>query len=115
MGDTLDLLKQVGRQWIWLPAFLIFCCSGTALRAQDNANAGFAADEVIQILQENPDLLAEAKTQIAAALRERGYPVTERDISDDRLFSTIQSDDRARKLLSDELINRVFFPSSAKK
>lgn len=113
MGDTLDLLKQVCRRWIWLPVLLIFCCSGAALRAQDNASAGFTADEVIQILQENPDLLGEAKTQIAAALQERGYPATERDISDDRLFSTIQSDDRARKLLSDELLKRGFVPASA--
>jgi len=113
MGDTLDLLKQVCRRWIWLPVLLIFCCSGAALRAQDNASAGFTADEVIQILQENPDLLGEAKTQIAAALQERGYPATERDISDDRLFSTIQSDDRVRKLLSDELLKRGFVPASA--
>ncbi|HST78775.1 MAG TPA: hypothetical protein VLN58_09835, partial [Verrucomicrobiae bacterium] len=40
-----------------------------------------SADEIIQILQDNPDLLQEAKTQIVQQLQSRGYAVTERDIT----------------------------------
>src|SRR5262249_41971628 len=66
------------------------------------------ADDIIEILQQNPDLLAEAKAQIVAHLRDRGYPVTERSITDDRLFAEIRSDDRARHVMSDELKKRGF-------
>ena len=70
--------------------------------------ADLTADEIIQILQENPDVLAEAKTEIVNQLRDRGYNVSEREITDDRLFSQIRSDDRVRQLASDELTKRGF-------
>jgi len=63
--------------------------------AQDSE---MSADEIIQILQENPDVLAEAKAEIANQLRDRGYNISEKDITDDRLFSQIRSDDRVRQL-----------------
>jgi protein involved in polysaccharide export with SLBB domain len=66
------------------------------------------ADEIIQILQANPDVLAEAKAEIVNQLRERGYNVSERDITDDRLFSQIRTDDRVRQLASNELTKRGF-------
>jgi protein involved in polysaccharide export with SLBB domain len=66
------------------------------------------ADEIIQILQENPDVLAEAKTEIVTQLRERGYNVSEKDITDDRLFNQIRSDDRVRQIAADELAKRGF-------
>lgn len=78
---------------------------------QQPENQGtLSAEQIIQILQANPDLLSEAKSQIAAALQARGYPVTENDITDDRLFSQIRSDDRVRAQLSDELVRRGFGP-----
>jgi len=70
--------------------------------------ADLTADEIIQILQENPDVLADAKTEIVNQLRDRGYNVSERDITDDRLFSQIRSDDRVRQIASDELTKRGF-------
>ncbi|MCU1256530.1 MAG: hypothetical protein JWM83_2829, partial [Candidatus Angelobacter sp.] len=76
--------------------------------AQD---AELSADEIIQILQENPDVLAEAKTEIVNQLRDRGYNISERDITDDRLFSQIRSDDRVRQLAATELAKRGFGPS----
>ncbi len=99
-------------RWSWRLAVLFFglVVSSPAFSQQ---NTAFTADEIIQILQESPELLADAKTQIVAALRDRGYPVTERDITDDRLFSTIQTDDRARQLLSDELKKRGYVPEAA--
>ncbi len=71
-------------------------------------NVELSADEIIQILRENPDVLADAKAEIVSELRNRGYPITERELSDDRLFSQIRSDERARQLMSDQLISRGF-------
>src|SRR5215831_19578672 len=89
-----------------LLALGIFCIVLTGKSfAQDSE---LTADEIIQILQENPDVLAEAKTEIVNQLRDRGYNVSERDITDDRLFSQIRSDDRVRQLASDELTKRGF-------
>ena len=66
------------------------------------------AEQIIQILQQNPDVLADAKAQIVTTLRDRGYAVTQADITDDRLFSQIRSDDRVRAVVSDELKRRGF-------
>jgi protein involved in polysaccharide export with SLBB domain len=76
--------------------------------AQDSE---MSADEIIQILQENPDVLAEAKAEIASQLRDRGYNISEKDITDDRLFSQIRSDDRVRQLAANELAKRGIGPA----
>src|ERR1700745_2328154 len=67
-----------------------------------------SADEIIQILQENPDILAEAKAEIVNQLRDRGYNISEGDITDDRLFGLIRSDDRVRQIAANELAKRGF-------
>src|SRR5215471_9430585 len=77
-------------------------------QAQAAQDEDLPADDIIEILQQNPDLLAESKAQIVAQLRDRGYPVNERTITDDRLFSEIRSDDRVRHIMSDELKRRGF-------
>jgi protein involved in polysaccharide export with SLBB domain len=93
----------------FLLALLVFCIVLTGKSfAQD---ADLSADEIIQILQENPDVLAEAKAEIVSQLRDRGYNVSERDITDDRLFSQIRSDDRVRQLAANELAKRGFGPA----
>src|SRR5579859_654735 len=61
-----------------------------------------SADEIIQILQDNPDLLSEAKAEIVSKAQERGYTITEAEITDERLFSQIRDDDRVRLVISDE-------------
>jgi protein involved in polysaccharide export with SLBB domain len=76
--------------------------------AQQARDEDLPAEDIIDILQQNPDVLAEAKAEIAAQLRDRGYPITDRTITDDRLFSEIRSDDRARHLMSDALKQRGF-------
>ncbi|HXA83781.1 MAG TPA: SLBB domain-containing protein [Candidatus Dormibacteraeota bacterium] len=90
-------------------ALVVFCI---ALKGNSFAqDADLSADEIIQILQENPDVLAEAKTEIVSQLRDRGYNISERDITDDRLFSQIRSDDRVRQLAANELAKRGFGPA----
>ena len=95
----------------FLFALVVFCIVLTGKSfAQDSE---LSADEIIQILQENPDVLAEAKAEIVNQLRDRGYNVSERDITDDRLFSQIRSDDRVRQLAANELAKRGFGPPGA--
>jgi protein involved in polysaccharide export with SLBB domain len=82
--------------------------AGTSQAAAPSQDQDFAADDIIEILQGNPELLAEAKAEIAAQLRNRGYPISDRQITDDRLFSEIRSDDRARHVMSEQLKQRGF-------
>ena len=92
----------------FLLALVLFCIVLTGKSfAQDS---DLSANEIIQILQENPDVLAEAKAEIVSQLRDRGYNVSERDITDDRLFNQIRSDDRVRQLAANELAKRGFGP-----
>jgi protein involved in polysaccharide export with SLBB domain len=108
------LLRVLGRFYVALVLLCLAVPSLAMAQAQPQAQAQAAqeedlsADEIIEILQQNPDLLAEAKAEIVAQLRDRGYPVNERTITDDRLFSEIRSDDRARHVMSDELKRRGF-------
>ncbi|HLJ28978.1 MAG TPA: SLBB domain-containing protein [Candidatus Angelobacter sp.] len=91
------------------------CClllSGISRAQQQEDSAPLPAEQIIQILQENPDLLADAKAQIVTSLRDRGYAVTQADITDDRLFSQIRSDDRVRITVSDELKKRGYGPEN---
>src|SRR6476469_566194 len=89
-----------------LLALVVFCIVLTGKSfSQDN---DLSAEEIIQILQQNPDVLAEAKAEIVNQLRDRGYNVSERDITDDRLFSQIRSDDRVRQIAANELTKRGF-------
>lgn len=93
----------------FLLALVMFCIILTGKSfAQD---ADLSAEEIIQILQENPDVLAEAKAEIVSQLRDRGYNVSENDITDDRLFSQIRSDDRVRQIAAEELAKRGFGPA----
>src|SRR5438105_6068995 len=76
---------------------------------QPQADTGqLPADQIIEILQANPELLSDAKAEIVRRLRDRGYAVTESDVTDERLFSQIQQDDRVREAVSDELKRRGF-------
>jgi protein involved in polysaccharide export with SLBB domain len=91
-----------------LLALVIFCIVLTGKSfAQDSE---LSADEIIQILQENPDVLADAKAEIVNQLRDRGYNVSENEITDERLFNQIRSDDRVRQLAANELAKRGFGP-----
>jgi protein involved in polysaccharide export with SLBB domain len=107
----LNLSSIHGRlRLIFILALAVFSLifNGT-VRAQDQ-DTGLSAEEIIQILQENPDVLAEAKAQIVAQLRDRGYNVSIGDITDDRLFNQIRSDDRVRQVASDFLVQKGFGP-----
>jgi hypothetical protein len=104
-GETLRLSSaftfQTLRIFLAVLVALCSCAIHSPAAAAQQEDTSLSAEVIIQILQENPDILAESKSQIVAALRERGLPVTESDITDERLFSQIRSDDRVRLLMSD--------------
>lgn len=91
-----------------IPALSQAAQSPTPQAAVPSTDQDLAADDIVAILQENPDLLAEAKAEIASELRNRGYPISDRQITDDRLFNEIRSDDRARHVMSEQLKQRGF-------
>src|SRR5579884_1275661 len=108
-GNNLNLSRISGRLRIFLLLALALFTLFEARKslAQDE---GLSAEEIIQILQDSPDVLADAKQQIVAQLRDRGYNVSVQDITDERLFNQIQSDDRVRQLASDYLTQHGFSP-----
>src|SRR5260370_3511813 len=77
-----------------------------AMLAQSAQDQDLSADDIIEILQQNPDVLAAAKGEIVAQLRDRGYPVSDRSITDDRLFIAIRSEPRFRHALRVVLTQR---------
>jgi protein involved in polysaccharide export with SLBB domain len=86
--------------------------AGSGIAQQDDSQP-LPANQIIQILQQNPDLRDDAKTQVVNVLHDRGYMVTLADITDDRLFSEIRSDEQARIAVSDELKKRGYTAEGA--
>src|SRR5437879_6047473 len=110
MSEQLALWSRIPvRQNLW-PVLVVLCamlvCISAAQR-QPEANS-LSADQVIQILQSNPEALADAKTQIQNTARDSGYPVNQSEITDDRVFSKVRSDDQFRFELSAQLKERGY-------
>src|SRR5215472_7744631 len=110
MGEMLNFVKTLRlKRLLHLTLALLGVLAASLLGlAQATQDEDLPADDIIEILQQNPDVLAEAKAEIVAQLRDRGYPVTDRSITDDRLFSEIRSDERARHVMSNALKQRGF-------
>jgi protein involved in polysaccharide export with SLBB domain len=115
MGAILHRVRTLigaPRNLHWAALFLLsligFLSAAPAQQQPSQQGADLPADEIIQILQENPDLLADAKAEIASQLQARGYPVSEHDITDQRLFDEIRSDERVQHVMSDALKQRGF-------
>lgn len=102
------------RLGVFFIAFILICGSLASIGlAQQDDSQTLPAEQIIQILQQNPDLRDDAKTQMVNVLRDRGYIVTLADITDDRLFSEIRSNDQARVAISDELKQRGYAAQNA--
>lgn len=52
---------------------------------------GLSSDQIIQILQQNPDLVLELKSQVADRLQEQGKQIDANEITDDMLYEQIGS------------------------
>ena len=58
--------------------------------------ASLSADQIIQILQQNPDLVVELKSQVADRLQQQGTPIDANDISDQMLYNQIATNSDLR-------------------
>lgn len=58
--------------------------------------AQLPADQIIQILQQNPDLLEEVKSQAADRLQQQGTQIQATDISDEMLYNQIATNSAVR-------------------
>ena len=68
------------------------------------------ADQIIQILQQNPDLLMEVKSQVADHLQQQGTQVQASDISDEMLYSQVSTNDSVRADITTFLQARGYAP-----
>src|SRR5690242_18424395 len=110
MGEILNRVTLVSdlRRVLQIAAALIVLSVVPFLAHAQQQDTDLPAEDIIQILEENPDVLADAKAEIVTQLQDRGYSVTEKEITDERLFNQIRTDDRVRHVMSDQLKQRGF-------
>lgn len=72
------------------------------------ASSQLSADQIVQILQENPSLLLEVKNQIADRFQQQGIQINVADISDEAVYKQIGADDSLRTTLSRTLVSRGY-------
>jgi protein involved in polysaccharide export with SLBB domain len=73
--------------------------------------ATLSSDQIIGILQNNPDLLAEFKSQLADQLQQQGAQINVDDISDQTLFNQISNSAPLRANITTVLVARGFVTS----
>jgi protein involved in polysaccharide export with SLBB domain len=98
------------QKYLWVAIAFFFISLTGIVRAQDQQppTDSLSADEIVQILQDNPELLADAKNQIAQKANDNGYEITAEQINDQQVFDQIRTNDDVRARFSDELIARGF-------
>lgn len=74
------------------------------------SQAPLSADQIISILQQNPDLNAELKTELANRMQEQGVSIDPSSISDQTLYSQISSSASLRTSISEVLRARGYAP-----
>jgi len=84
--------------------------STSTLSNLDAPVAPLPADQIILILQQNPDLLTEVKTQVADYLQEQGTQVNASDITDEMLYNQIQTSASVRANITIFLQARGYVP-----
>jgi protein involved in polysaccharide export with SLBB domain len=83
--------------------------SGTLSSAGDGGVAqqsSLSSAQIISLLQQNPDLLAEFKSEYASRLQQQGIQLDPNDISDQTLYSQIASSARLRASITAVLRSR---------
>ncbi|MEI9979825.1 MAG: SLBB domain-containing protein [Edaphobacter sp.] len=84
--------------------------SASTLSNLDAPVAPLPAGQIIQILQQNPDLLMEVKSQVADYLQQQGTQVNESDITDEMLYNQIQTSASVRANITVFLQSRGYVP-----
>jgi protein involved in polysaccharide export with SLBB domain len=67
-----------------------------------------SADQIINILQESPDLVVELKSELADRMQQQGVQVDPNDVSDDMLYSQISSNASLRASITSVLRARGY-------
>lgn len=79
---------------------------GSALGAQ--TGSALSSDQIVTILEQNPDLVLELKTQLADLMGRQGVQVDPMDISDQMLYDQIATNSRLRANITMMLHARGF-------
>jgi protein involved in polysaccharide export with SLBB domain len=70
--------------------------STAAMSNLNSPGAPLSADQIIQILEENPDLLMEVKNQVADRMQQQGTQMQASDITDEMLYNQISTNASVR-------------------
>jgi protein involved in polysaccharide export with SLBB domain len=84
--------------------------SGAMLSNLNGTGTALPADQIIQILEQNPDLLAEVKDQVAERLQQQGTQVQASDITDEMLYTQIQTNAMVRAQITSYLQVQGYAP-----
>ena len=84
--------------------------SGAMLSNLNGTGTALPADQIIQILEQNPDLLAEVKDQVAERLQQQGTQVQASDITDEMLYTQIQTSATVRAQITSYLQAQGYAP-----
>jgi protein involved in polysaccharide export with SLBB domain len=72
-----------------------------------------SSDQIIQVLQQNPDLLAEVKDQVAQRLQQQGTQIQASDISDEMLYNQISTNAAVRANITTFLQAHGYAPQAS--
>lgn len=87
--------------------------TATAFSNLDTSRDSLSSDQIIQILQQNPDLLVEVKDQVAERLQQQGTQIQASDISDEMLYSQISTNASVRAGITTFLQARGYAPQGS--
>lgn len=73
-----------------------------------SSQKALSSDQIITILEQNPDLVLELKTQLADRMKQQGMEVDPTEISDDMLYSQIEANAQLRANISTVLRARGY-------
>jgi protein involved in polysaccharide export with SLBB domain len=74
--------------------------SGTSKTSGPLAAVTLSSDQIINILERNPDLVMEFKSQMADRLQQQGTPIDASDISDEMLYNQIETNAALRTTIT---------------
>lgn len=74
------------------------------------STAGLSSDQIVGILEENPDLLMELKSQLASGMEQQGVQIDPNDVSDQMLYNQIATSARLRMNITAVLQARGYLP-----
>jgi len=84
--------------------------SGSSVLNMQDTNP--LAETIIRILHENPSLLSEVKQQLTVELNRRGFAVSDSELTDNRIFSQLRTNEQFRNAVAERLKARGYLSES---